>query len=366
MTFFVRIGVLLRFLINTLIYGLKSRLKYIEDIIYEILNFILKFLGYPSLLLACNVNSGSSNNDHINYFSDENPENNNNEGFNSNPNGDSNTDDDSNPDEDNSEDSDYEEVENHNAPEEVMKDLDMVDKAKNNDPEALEYLAKEYRSFFEDNTKEEALKDLEEYLENEFPGELRKSNFEADADEARDEAEINESIAEALKKEAEGTHRDLRRKTDLEEAAEEYQKVAEAASKKAEEAISKANGTWKSPEEREAELREFEEEVMDYEAGENIPQSEDSISENENELKDNSKRPLAEEEEERKTKRKKTDDGDNNDGNSSGGGAGPSGPFPSDPGPSNSSGGNFSKILVILGGVFETIWKVIEDIILYL
>ena len=59
---------------------------------------------------------------------------------------------------------------------------------------------------------------------------------------------------------------------------------------------------------------------MDYEAGENIPQSEDSISENENELKDNSKRPLAEEEEERKTKRKKTDGSDNNDGNSSGGG----------------------------------------------
>lgn len=43
--------------------------------------------------------------------------------------------------------------------------------------------------------------------------------------------------------------------------------------------------------------------------------------------------------------------------------AGPSNPSSSDPGPSNSpGGGNFSKILIIFGTIFEMISKVLEDL----
>ena len=81
-----------------------------------------------------------------------------------------------NPDSNSDNDSDAENIEEvpdpeHNAPERIMDDLDVVEKAKNNDPEALEYLKREYPAFFDGNSENEALNQIEEYLEDEFPKE---------------------------------------------------------------------------------------------------------------------------------------------------------------------------------------------------
>lgn len=217
-------------------------------------------------------NDASYTDDTIYYFSGDQPENSeSNSNSNNDPNSksddeemadyqpensesNSNSDNDSDYESDDVKDEDVEEVDNHNAPEEVMNDLDKVDAARNNDPQALEYLKKEYSSFFEDNTEEEALDQIEDYLEEEFPGEYKKSEEEAD-------------------------------RMSIEE----------------------------------------------------------------------------------KTKGQNSDDSNNDDNNSSGGGAGPlgpSGPSASDSGPStsNSSGGNYSKIMVILGGILETISNVLENL----
>ena len=91
---------------------------------------------------------------------------------------------------DDPEDSNVEEIKDpeHNAPERIMDDLDKVDKARNNDPDALEYLHKQYSEFFYKVSDEEALNDLEEYLEEEFIPEYKRSEREADeleAEEAR-------------------------------------------------------------------------------------------------------------------------------------------------------------------------------------
>lgn len=167
-------------------------------IIDDILNFILP---NNKLLLAgewavVHVKNDSTD-DNIYYFSGDQPENSN-SNSNNNPNsedgdvemadsqpGNSESNSNSNnPDseDDDVEDADVEEVPNHNAPEEVMNDLDKVDAARdNNDAEALAYLKREYSSFFDDNTEEEALDQIEEYLTEEFPKELKRSEEEADA-----------------------------------------------------------------------------------------------------------------------------------------------------------------------------------------
>jgi hypothetical protein len=49
------------------------------------------------------------------------------------------------------------EREDHNAPEQIMDDLDLVDKAKEGDPDALERLKESYPEFFRENDDEEAL-----------------------------------------------------------------------------------------------------------------------------------------------------------------------------------------------------------------
>jgi hypothetical protein len=222
----------------------------------RILDDILSDFFIPKnqfLLAGCNVHNvvyrGDSKDtpDNIYFFSNDLPEN---PDSNSNSNNDSESDD--------IEMADAEEVDNHNAPEAIQADLNKVDAAKNNDSEALEYLKREYEAFFDRNTVEEGLKQVEEYLEGELAGELKRSELEA----------------------------------------------------------------------------------------------EDAQSE---------------EEKEKKVQSSKSDDDSNNNDNNSSGGAGPSAPSgPSgDSGPptSNSSGGNLGKILVILGGILETISKVFEDII---
>jgi hypothetical protein len=86
-----------------------------------------------------------------------------------------------------------------------MDDLDILDKARNNDPEALEYLSREYGEFFEGTSKKEGLKNLEGYLVDEFPTEYKRSELEADAIEATENAENLERMASQLEKEAEET-----------------------------------------------------------------------------------------------------------------------------------------------------------------
>jgi hypothetical protein len=186
-------------------------------------------------LSVAGVNETSNNTlNNINYFSNENnPDNNegsnssstinsddennsdNNEGSNGNPNNnnrdamevddiDSNSDNESNPDDPEN----IEEVPDpeHNAPERIVDDLDVVEKAKNNDPEALEYLKREYSDFFDNTSENEALNQIKEYLEDEFPKELKRSEHEADALKAKENAEdIQKEIDELEKEEKETT-----------------------------------------------------------------------------------------------------------------------------------------------------------------
>lgn len=74
---------------------------------------------------------------------------------------------------------------NHNGPERIMDDLDLVDKARKGDQEALDELKNNYKDFFEGTSNDkEALEEIEQYLEDEFEPELERSEAEADALEA--------------------------------------------------------------------------------------------------------------------------------------------------------------------------------------
>lgn len=295
---------------------------------------------YRIILSTCYVNSESSNNtSNILYFSNNNPDNN--EGSDSNDNQDSNSngDSNSNDDDDLEKESNVEEIEDHNAPERIVDDLEMVDKARKNDPEALEYLSREYRHFFDDTTKDQALRDIEEYLESEFPKELERSEYEADALEAREKAKDIRNMVDALEKAAEDTS-DSEKKERISAEIEALKDRLAEEEEKAEKA------------ERAAKSYGYDSEEYEEEEEEN----------------NKSKRPLssAGESEEKRNKRQKSNNDDGEDGNnSSGGGIGPSSSSgPSDPGPSNwSGGGGWSKIFVILGGLFETLSQVIENFI---
>ena len=124
----------------------------------------------------------------------------------------SNSDRDSDMDLDDPEDQSVEEIKDpeHNAPERIMDDLDQVDKARNGDPDALDYLRREFTSFFDDVSEEEALDDIEEYLENEFHPEHERSEREADdldAEEARSKRPRSESPEEEEEEEEENNKR---------------------------------------------------------------------------------------------------------------------------------------------------------------
>uniref|UniRef100_A0A0D2ZS52 Heme-copper oxidase subunit III family profile domain-containing protein n=1 Tax=Brassica oleracea var. oleracea TaxID=109376 RepID=A0A0D2ZS52_BRAOL len=88
--------------------------------------------------------------------------------------------DDDSEDNDSVEDMDVVERDDHNAPEKIVDDLDLVDKAKQGDNDALSILKEDYPAFFDQNSDQEGLKQVEDYLEEEFPGELEKSEREAD------------------------------------------------------------------------------------------------------------------------------------------------------------------------------------------
>jgi len=169
-------------------------------------------------------NNNPDNNEEPTTSSNNNQENPHNSNLNDDNNEDSNSNSnsDSNSDYDDSENNSTEEINDleYNGPERIMDDLDMIDKARNNDPEALEYLAKEYKEFFEDTSKEDGLDLLEHYLEKEFPGEFERSELEADAIEATEKAEDLEGKANRLEKKAEDTT-DPQKKEKLYEKAED-------------------------------------------------------------------------------------------------------------------------------------------------
>ena len=300
MAFPLHNNVLLGF-INCLVIASAKLKKHIEAIVSDILVYILNILGYslPRLSLA---NSTDSLDDNFNYFwGDNNPENN---GSSSNSN--SNNNNNNNP--DNNEDANSNDVDmsdNHNGPESIMDDLDKLDKArKNNDQEALNELKQDYPAFFEDNTDKEALNEIEKYLEEEFPAEIKRSELEADAMDARQNAEEREKVAERLESLAEETT-DPVRSAYIRGKAQAQREEADAERKKADELDAKAKGV--------------------------------SIDSNNYDA-----------------------------GNDCSGGSGHFGPCPSGSGsgPSNSSGdgGNLSKILIIFGPILETVSKVLEDI----
>lgn len=86
---------------------------------------------------------------------------------------------------DDPDDEDVIEDSNINAPEAIMDDIDLADKAAEGDQEALETLKDKYPSFFEKNDDKEGLKQLTEELEDQFPVELDQSEREADELEER-------------------------------------------------------------------------------------------------------------------------------------------------------------------------------------
>lgn len=187
MTFFVYYCVLLRF-IKVRSSGSTFLLK-LEAILADNFRFRLNLVGILcpfSGVFSVNNNSLDS----FIYFSNNNnpdPENhedssnsNNNLNSSNNPENREDSESENNSDHGDIEKSDVREVDNHNAPEEVMNDLDRVDKARNNDPVALDELKGEYPAFFENNSDKDALKEIEDYLESEFPGELKRSEIEAD------------------------------------------------------------------------------------------------------------------------------------------------------------------------------------------
>jgi hypothetical protein len=171
-------------------------------VLFPALNFHTSFL-----LLASSQNNGENSNNTSDNTNSENNENSNSDSI-SDSNSDSNSDD--------PEDVDAEEIRDpeHNAPERIMDDLDIIDKARNNDPDALEYLRREYGEFFNDTSDDQALNDIEEYLEEEFPKEHERSENEADALKAKENAEDIEKEIKELEKEAQETT-DPQRKENL-------------------------------------------------------------------------------------------------------------------------------------------------------
>jgi hypothetical protein len=75
----------------------------------------------------------------------------------------------------NPEDFETKERKDHNAPESIVDDLDLIDKARAGDKSALNEIKEQYPEFFNDNNDEQGLEEVEEYLEEEFPLELEQS-----------------------------------------------------------------------------------------------------------------------------------------------------------------------------------------------
>jgi hypothetical protein len=200
----------------------------IKKLTYNIISYILNLGFHDNYLLCCTGDSGNNILDNIYYFSDDNSDNNGGSTSNSNDNSENAGDSTSNSNDNsenagdstsNSNDNSENNRENNenfnnnnsngdrNIPEEIVDDLDIIDRARKNDPEALEYLKGEYGSYFDKNSTKDALNEIEEYLEDIFPSELKKSEHEADAMEARAKAK---TLEEGIKKIGRKSRRDNR------------------------------------------------------------------------------------------------------------------------------------------------------------
>ena len=234
MAFAIYFSVLLRFLVNYLCNTLRTIVKYIEGIIFEILIFILKFLGFNNLLPAVNNIT-----DNIDYFNSDRGNNGNNRGNNNNRN--NNEDSDSNSDDVEMRDTREVSDPDYNVPEAIMDDLDNVDRARRGDPNALAEIKREYPSYFEGQSDREGLRQLEHYLETEFPGELKRSELEVEVEEAQANAASCIRKAEIVERVAEGV-RDPEEKENLRIHAQDYRKTAEEETKRAELLDAQAKG----------------------------------------------------------------------------------------------------------------------------
>jgi hypothetical protein len=163
LAFFVCVNILLRFLIisifNNNVNIIFHFVNKVKELFYKIIITILPFEDiFSPILLATASNTNDSNPN-----SNHNP--------NSNP--DPNEDSDLEKQEDVIENPDY------NAPEQIRDDLDLLDKAKQGDEEALAEIKRQYPEFFRDNDDEQGLLEVEEYLEEEFQDELGQAELEA-------------------------------------------------------------------------------------------------------------------------------------------------------------------------------------------
>lgn len=340
-----------------------------QNLIYDLLFYIL---GVKIRTLCYCEDDDSSNN--IYYFANNNNNPQSNENTNSNSNNDSDSEQDSSDSdsEQNSSDLENRDVEEltdneHNAPDQLMNDMDKVKKAKKGDPEALGELKEEYPEFFNDTTSEQALNDIDEYLEEEFPVELDRSMHEVDALDAKGRHDNQIQKAEDFEKRAErATNSSLKNYNEI--SGELSREKAKEEKEKESESLAKAS-RWEE---------HLDNEIY-YSSSEGTPErNEDNNLEMNEEENNNLKRPRPEEEEEKTNKRQKSNNDDDDDDNNSSSGAGPSGPSvpsgPSDPsGPANSGtsnssvdfgsggGGILSKIFVMLGSIIEIIPEIINN-----
>jgi hypothetical protein len=154
---------------------MRTLLHMIFDIIISIFNFIISLLVlnfnlFPALVLMNENSSDDDDHPKNSRGSDGLPE------YESSESGSSESDDSEGPKK-----REVVEQENHNAPEQIMDDLDLVDKARLGDKKALDEIKRNYSEFFEGYSDQQALNDIGEYLEEEFEPELKRSEEEADA-----------------------------------------------------------------------------------------------------------------------------------------------------------------------------------------
>ncbi len=132
---------------------------------------------------------------------------------------------------------DVHEVAENNAPKQVLKDLATLNEAKrNNNPEALNEIKKQYEQFFLDDDgeklpDEEGIGYLEEYLKSEYPKEYKKSELETKIEEATSKAENHRKNANYLEQVAEETS-DVDEKEKLKKDAKHLRDSAEDFEKK--------------------------------------------------------------------------------------------------------------------------------------
>ena len=162
-------------------------LRTINKIFDNISLIFLSNILLPVVYIKGSGNDSDSNSDN-NYDnnSEGNPE--------GNPEDDSEDDSKKDSAEDTLEDRSVSEREDHNTPEALMDDLDLLDKAWTGNQAAVDEMKHRYPEFFRNQDDLKGMKEAEEYIESEFPLELELSEREADELEARHRNNSNQNV----------------------------------------------------------------------------------------------------------------------------------------------------------------------------